>query len=197
MTFRILTVCTGNICRSPLAEQLLRNELSGLETVVVSSAGTGALVGHPMDERAAACSRELGGRPDAHVGRQLTAQLVRESDLVLAAARRHRKVVVQLSPRASRSAFTIREFARLLHTLNADDRAEVAAQRGVDEQLAALVDIAASNRGVARSPEDAADDDVLDPYRQDDSVFAASIEQLVPPIRSIGSMLRRAGTGFA
>ncbi len=44
--FKILTVCTGNICRSPLAEGLLRKVLRGLP-VEVSSAGTGALVGVP------------------------------------------------------------------------------------------------------------------------------------------------------
>ena len=127
MTFRILTVCTGNICRSPLAEQLLRRELAGVDAVV-SSAGTGALVGHPMADRAAAYSRRLGGEPDAHAGRQLTSALLRESDLVLVATRRHRKAVVELLPRASRSTFTLREFARLLGTVNPDDRAEVAAE---------------------------------------------------------------------
>jgi protein-tyrosine phosphatase len=196
MTFNILTVCTGNICRSPLAEQLLRKELTELDAAV-TSAGTGALVGHPMDDRAAAYSRQLGGDPDGHVGRQLTTDIVRDSDLILVASRRHRSAVVELLPRASRFAFTVREFARLLDTLNPDDRSVIAAQPDLNSRLAALVDIAASNRGVAELPVYASDDDIVDPFRQSDAVYAESVGQLVPAIRSISPVLRRASAGFA
>ncbi|WP_348788954.1 low molecular weight phosphatase family protein [Leifsonia sp. NPDC080035] len=195
MTFRILTVCTGNICRSPLAEQLLRRELTGVDATL-GSAGTDALVGHPMDERAAAYSVELGGDPDGHAARQLTADTLRETELVLVASRRHRRSVVELLPRRSRSSFTIREFARLLDTLNDDDRAEIAAEDDADARLAKLVDIAAINRGVAELPDEPAEDDIVDPFRQHDAVYAASVAQLVPAIRSIGPVLRRASAGF-
>lgn len=196
MTFHILTVCTGNICRSPLAEQLLRRELAELD-VAVTSAGTGALVGHPMDDRAAEYSGELGGDPDGHAARQLTPDIVRESDLILVASRRHRSAVVEMLPRASRFAFTVREFARLLDTVNAEDRAVVAAQPDLASRLEALVDIAASNRGVAELPLNASDDDIVDPFRQSDDIYAESVEQLVPAVRSISPVLRRASAGFA
>lgn len=196
MTFRILTVCTGNICRSPLAEQLLREQLDGLD-VSVSSAGTDALVGHAMDERAAAYARELGAARAAHAARQLTAGLVGESDLILVASREHRRSVVQLVPRAARFAFTLREFARLLDTINGDDRAEVAARPDARSRLTTLVGIAAANRGVAELPADPADDDIVDPFRRDDAVYAASVQQLLPAVRSISPALRNATTGFA
>lgn len=196
MTFRILTVCTGNVCRSPLAEQLLRNELLDIDTVV-SSAGIAALVGHPMDHRAAEYSLQLGGDPERHRARQLTVEELRATPLVLVASREHRRAVVEMLPRLTRSAFTIREFARLLQTINADDRAEVATQTGTDARLSALVDIAASNRGISELPANPADDDILDPFRQDDAVYAASVEQLVPAIRSISPILRSAMSGFA
>lgn len=198
-TFHILTVCTGNICRSPLAEQLLRRELGavagagedGLD-VTVASAGTAALVGEPMDERAARYSEQLGAVPDGHRARQLTADIVRSSDLILVAGREHRRAVVELLPRASRFAFTLREFARLLATFNSDDRAAIAAEPELHARLATLVDLAASNRGVAELPDDPADDDIIDPFRQSDAVYAESVEQLLPAVRFIAPALRSA-----
>ncbi|MFF1571164.1 low molecular weight phosphatase family protein [Leifsonia sp. NPDC058292] len=194
-TFRILTVCTGNICRSPLAEQLLRSELAGLG-ITVGSAGTDALVGHAMDDRAARYSAEYGGVPDAHTARQLTVEHVRESDLILALSREHRRAIVELLPRASHTTFTLREFERLLDTLNDDDRADIAAAPDEHSRLSVLVEIAAANRGVAERPDDPSDDDVIDPYRQDDAVYAESVRQLVPAVRAISPTLHRAGAGF-
>lgn len=193
--FRILTVCTGNICRSPLAEQLLRTGLDGLD-VAVASAGTGALAGDSMDDRAAAYSRQYGGQPDRHVARQLTVEQLRDTDLVLALSRKHRRAVVELLPRASRFTFTLREFARLLDTLNVDDRNDIAAQLGVYARIGALVEIAAANRGVAERPDNPADDDVIDPFRQDDAVYAESTHQLVPAVQSIAQTLLRAADGW-
>ena len=60
MSFSILTVCSGNICRSPLAEQLLRVGLTDLAGVTVSSAGTIALVGEGMPAEAQALSVRYG-----------------------------------------------------------------------------------------------------------------------------------------
>ena len=193
--FGILTVCTGNICRSPLAEQLLRAGLAGL-SVAPSSAGTSALIGRPMDERAAEYSRQYGGQPDAHVGRQLTVEHLRDTDLVLALSREHRRAVVELHRRASRFTFTLREFARLLDTLNVDDRDAIAAHPALRTRLSTLVEIAAANRGVAELPDDPAEDDVVDPYRQDDAVYAESTRQLVPAVQSIALTMLRAASGF-
>ena len=195
MTFRILTVCTGNICRSPLVEQLLRSGLDGLD-VDVASAGTGALVGHPMDERAAVYSRELGAVPDGHLARQLTADLIRESGLVLVASREHRRSVVELLPRASHYTFTVREFARLLATVNDADRNDIAAKPDTDARLAELVEVAAANRGVAERPENPDDDDIVDPFRQDDAVYAEAVQQLAPAVSAITPVVRRASAGF-
>jgi protein-tyrosine phosphatase len=191
--FRILTVCTGNICRSPLAAQLLRTGIDGLD-VTLSSAGTGALIGRAMDDRAAQYSRQFGGHPDEHIARQVTVENLRDTDLVLALSREHRRAVVELLPRASRFTFTLREFARLLDTLNRDDRDDIAAQPDQHARLSILVEIAAANRGVAERPDDPADDDVVDPYRQDDAVYAESARQLVPAVQSIALTMLRAAS---
>ncbi|MDY7557708.1 hypothetical protein [Cryobacterium sp. 10C3] len=93
--FSILVVCTGNICRSPLAEQLLTTRLTNAGIpVLVTSAGTYAMVGKGMPDEAAALSVRYGGDPRAHVSRQLTARLVADADLVVTADREHRGEVV-------------------------------------------------------------------------------------------------------
>ena len=195
-TFRILTVCTGNVCRSPLAEQLLRAELADLE-VEVTSAGTEALVGRPMDERAARYSEQFGGASSARRARQLTVEHLRDADLVLTAAREHRRKVVETLPRASQFTFTMREFARLLDTLNIDDLAEIAATSDTVDRARTLVGILASNRGVAEPLENPDDDDIVDPYRQSDDIYAESARVTAGAARSIASGVRRAAAAFA
>jgi protein-tyrosine phosphatase len=109
----VLVVCVGNVCRSPLAERLLRRRTEGSD-VEVSSAGVNALVGDPMDPLAAEELVRLGGDPDDFAARQLTASMLTEADLVLTATRAIRSQVVALSPTALRRTFTLRELAAML-----------------------------------------------------------------------------------
>lgn len=198
-SFRVLTVCTGNICRSPLAEQLLRERIGRPDEIEFSSAGTQALIGRPMDERAAAYARDLGADPSSHKARQLTVELLRGSDLVLVMSREHRSAVVQALPRASRFTFTLREFARLLaeadllggEELPVDpDAAAPADTQDPSSRLAALVENVAASRGMA-PPVDPEEDDIVDPYRQSDEVYAASVAQLRPAVENVAAALLR------
>ncbi|HXG45069.1 MAG TPA: low molecular weight protein arginine phosphatase [Gemmatimonadales bacterium] len=95
---RILLVCTGNTCRSPLAEALLKRELAerGLDGVEVSSAGTGAWDGAPASEGAYLVGLEHGLDLSAHRARLVTRELVQAADLILTMARHHRARVEQL-----------------------------------------------------------------------------------------------------
>lgn len=88
---RILVICSGNICRSPMAEVLLQREAAtrGLADVTVGSAGTGAWDGAPASEGAYLVSLEHGLDLSAHRARLLTQALVDEADLVLAMAEHH------------------------------------------------------------------------------------------------------------
>lgn len=85
---RILTICTGNICRSPMAELILRRAVqeAGLgDRVDVASAGTtGWEEGEPIDPRAAAELESRGISSGEHRARQATSAMLREADLILA-----------------------------------------------------------------------------------------------------------------
>lgn len=76
----ILVVCTGNICRSPIGERYLQSLLPHKK---ISSAGTGALVDHPADKSAYKISRMNGLSLDGHIGKQFTASMGRDYELIL------------------------------------------------------------------------------------------------------------------
>jgi len=183
--FRILTVCTGNICRSPLAEYLLRKGLERWDVVDVASSGTGALVGHSMTDQTIAIAHQHGvPDPERHRARALVVEHLRHADLVLALSREHRSEIVSLLPRGSRHTFTVRELARLLEAVQAADLAAVAALPLADTaaRFSELVHAAAALRGYVTPPENEVDDDVIDPYRRGDDVYQQTVEQLVPAI---------------
>ncbi|HEX9704974.1 MAG TPA: low molecular weight protein arginine phosphatase [Gemmatimonadales bacterium] len=98
MIKRMLFVCTGNICRSPLAEALMRRALEqrDLGRIEVLSAGTGAWDGAPASEGAYLVGLERGLDLSSHRARLLTRELVEDADLVLTMARHHRARVDEL-----------------------------------------------------------------------------------------------------
>lgn len=102
----VLCVCTGNLCRSPIAEAVLASRL-GTEGPVVSSAGTGAVVGEPAASHARSVVQTRGLDIEEHRARQLTARMLREHDLVLAAEESHVRELVRLEPAARGRVFRL------------------------------------------------------------------------------------------
>ena len=193
---RILTVCTGNICRSPVAERLLQ---AGLNQVLpggfeVRSAGTRAMVGDPIQPISADIIRTFGGDPEQFAARQLTPKILRGVDLVLTMTSGHRGEVLQLDASLLKRTFTIREFARMLDVL--DQRAEAAgnSSEGTDDDGDPLAANHAFWRGLpARAaavrhlslPADSAENDIIDPYRRAPEVYRQMEDELAPAIVSI------------
>ena len=100
----ILVVCVGNICRSPTGEALLKAKLAGRD-IHVSSAGLGALVGKPVDAKAAQVMAAAGYALPDHQARQLTPDMLREADLVLAMEQKHVQSIHSLAPEARGKTF--------------------------------------------------------------------------------------------
>lgn len=96
MTFTVMTVCTGNICRSPMAEVVVRQALAeaGVADVVVrSTAVTNGEVGNPIDRRAQAVLRDAGYDVPRRGAVQVTAADVETTDLALAMTAQHARAL--------------------------------------------------------------------------------------------------------
>jgi protein-tyrosine phosphatase len=163
----VLFVCTGNICRSPTAERLASAYGARLQIpdLVISSAGTRAVIAHPIHDDAALVLVGLGGEASGFAARQLTPKVASKADLILTMTRAHRDVVLELAPQRLNRTFTLREASRLASDHNARSVAELAALR---PQL---------------SSHDRAD--IPDPIGQSAEVFAlvgSQIADLLPPI---------------
>ena len=91
----ILVVCVGNICRSPVAEGLLRRDVAG---ATVASAGLHAVVGHGTQREMLALARDIGLDLSAHRARHFTAAIGADHDLILVMERAHRDQISQIAP---------------------------------------------------------------------------------------------------
>lgn len=180
----ILVVCTGNLCRSPMAELMLRRGL-GSEGIVVSSAGTGPIPSQRMDPRAASIARVESLDPDGFEPRLLTAGIIEQADLVLAAAKHHRAAVVALSPRALAFTFTLREFAALAGRVTDEELRSDRAESWIGQAIRAV----AGHRGEVRFERER-DLDVLDPYRRSDRAFEIMRDDLAAAVSPIVTLLR-------
>lgn len=183
-TFRILVVCSGNICRSPLAVQLLRDRLPAALAshdttgVEVTSAGTVAIDGSQMAPAAVREAVRLGvADAPAHRARLLAPEQIERADLVIAMAREHRDAVVRTLPRARHRTFTLIELTRTLEALAAGTapvRPDAIGAATLTESL--LNAVAAAD--VSRDPSlhKGRGLDIEDPYRRKASVYRRSAD---------------------
>ncbi|WP_432789967.1 low molecular weight phosphatase family protein [Brevibacterium sp. K11IcPPYGO002] len=194
-TFDVLTVCTGNICRSRIAELVLAQRFVDVSEIRLRSAGTRAASGWLIPEEV----REIAG----HLGvdeirtrrtRQVNEQSLGDADLILVMTREHRREVVELNPRIVRRTFTIRELASLAAVTRDVDIVREGAAATADRaaRLRAAVGAAARRRSRRRSPSLAANDDVIDPFGGNRDVYSRSALQLAPAVEGVAALFQRA-----
>ena len=106
MIHRILIVCVGNICRSPMAEALLRERMRD-RGITVESAGLAPLTGKPVEPDAGAVLAAHGFAADGHCARKITPELVASADLVLAMDQRQLAAIHAIAPEARGRTFLL------------------------------------------------------------------------------------------
>lgn len=116
MIRRVLFVCTGNTCRSSMAEALLRKMLTEdlgekAATIQVVSAGTGAIIGDIASPNAIEVMKTEGISLNEHRAKRVTPDMVNAADLVLTMTLDQKKAVLNLMPTANKKVFTLAEFA--------------------------------------------------------------------------------------
>jgi len=116
----ILFICTGNVCRSPMAEALFRHAVEGRGKFRVLSAGLGALDGQPPTPHSVRAMRELGIDISGQRSRMLTAELVRQADYIFGMTHSHVETIGLLYPQMAEKAFLLREFDETLDPFEKD-----------------------------------------------------------------------------
>ncbi|WP_347592668.1 hypothetical protein [Acrocarpospora sp. B8E8] len=190
MGFRVLFVCTGNICRSPIAECLTRAALAAVSGVEVGSAGTRTVAGVPISAGAREVLRRMGAEVGEFVSRPLESEMVVEADLVLTATRRHRAEVVTRVPASVGRVFTIAEFGALVRAV---PEGLVVRFLEAEERGRALLAEATARRGMVR----VAEPDVVDPIGRSGRVYRAVgrriAAELSVPLRLLAGGTESAG----
>src|SRR5688500_2260390 len=117
----ILFVCTGNVCRSPMAEGLFRHAVRGKGDYRVVSAGVGAIDGQPPSAHAVRALKELNIDISRQRSRMLTGELVQQADYIFGMTHGHVDAITLLYSHAADNTFVLREFDDTLDTFEKDN----------------------------------------------------------------------------
>jgi glycine hydroxymethyltransferase len=116
----VLFVCTGNVCRSPMAEGLFKQAVRGRGAYRVISAGVGAVDGQRASDHAVTALRALGLDISSHRSRHLTADIVAQADYIFGMTHSHVDAIMLLYPQAAEKTFLLREFDETLDAYEND-----------------------------------------------------------------------------
>ena len=165
---KILFVCTGNVCRSPMAEGFLRYEAERRNLdIETRSTGTHAWNGRAATIEGRKVMNEHGVSIDDHRTIELNADLVRWADLLIGMSREHVRDTVRTFPEAMDKTYTMKGLLEILGSLPPYT------------QTVAWLDAAASMRQRAESIDDA---DIDDPIGEREAAYrrvAAEVRELI------------------
>jgi len=116
----VLFVCTGNSCRSVMAEYLLRDFVRGRNDVEVGSAGIGVFIQATASAETISVLKEEGIDAKAHLSRSLTSIMLKKADLIFVMTRMHRQLVLERVPEVEKRVYLLREFVIIPPSFQAD-----------------------------------------------------------------------------
>lgn len=186
--FGILTVCTGNICRSPLARAFLEQEFSGLP-FDVDSAGVRTENGLGPPPETLKVAEKYGISLERHASKQVQISQLRNSGLILSLDRTHRKALIELAPFSSRRLFTLSEFAFVAKSVGTPG--QLSDSQSACEKIQKFVEHCSRMRGLVLSevrPKDILD--IEDPFGKSFQYFEKTGAEIAEACKTIGSTLR-------
>ncbi|KFI66193.1 protein-tyrosine-phosphatase [Bifidobacterium cuniculi] len=177
---KVLFVCTGNICRSPMGELMFPLFFHD-DSIVTDSAGTQGLDGAPIDPSSNRLMAAAGIDASKFRSKRLTPHLADSSDLILCFTAHQQRKIAALAPRAARRTFTLKDFANLCafcadHGLIQGDT--------VLERANSVIAQASMVR-----PHVPHTSDISDPYRKDFPAFRTAYEEIGQSIAIIAQSL--------
>lgn len=187
--FTVLTVCTGNICRSPAMERLLRYQFGEESGISVHSGGLAAHDGEDMQPPMKRRVRDYGADSEGFTARQVTSAMLDEADLILAATRDHVEDMISAVPDVAERTFTVPELGELLTQIDVESLPRGSSSPA--ETLSAVVSAVEAVRS-EQGRQESAEDDVVDPYMLPEGVYDEAFEQIRVPLEALGDHVRRA-----
>lgn len=201
MSFNLTVLCTGNICRSPIAEALLRFAFREHQDITIRSAGLQAALGRSITPDALDILRHnnlLGEKPlfdpNTFHATQITAQEIKESDLVLVMTTEHRTQTVALAPAALKRTFTLKEAATLASAITVEDLLARTTTPQASDLLALITEtlpLVRSEVDPAALAADSENTDIADPYGRPPEEMERAYHHIATAIGTVVGLHRK------
>ena len=141
-TYQVLFVCSGNTCRTPIAEGLLKVKLPPhlQREVKVVSCGTLGIEGQPATPNSITVAREKNANTSSHCSQGITEKLVADSDIIFCMAEEHQKYILHHFPAYRDNVFLLRDFGAKQKLDNPDVFDPIGSSIGVYRECCRIID---------------------------------------------------------